>query len=152
MIPPENIRKPLVFWCFQGVSNEISGMKWVNRFPYKTAMSEANVEKNRMVSAKWTCHKERSFASNCFVFFEDFAAVWDPLVKSCFDVPTSQMSIFLSTGVLFDCAFLLWVSLISLKYLWKKIYELNSFWSELMMIHSHKYRINTNYKKLPVAE
>ena len=30
LIPPENIRKPLVFWCFQGVSKEISGMKWIN--------------------------------------------------------------------------------------------------------------------------
>ena len=29
LIPPENIRKPEVFWCFQGVSKEISGMKWV---------------------------------------------------------------------------------------------------------------------------
>ena len=29
-IPPENIRKPQVFWCFQGLSKEISGMKWVN--------------------------------------------------------------------------------------------------------------------------
>ena len=29
MMPPENIRKPLVFWCFQEVSKEISGMKWV---------------------------------------------------------------------------------------------------------------------------
>ena len=29
-IPPENIRKPLVFWCFQGISKENSGMKWVN--------------------------------------------------------------------------------------------------------------------------
>ena len=29
-IPPENIRKPLVFWCVQGVSKESSGMKWVN--------------------------------------------------------------------------------------------------------------------------
>ena len=33
-------------------------------FPYKTTISEANVKKNRMVSAKWTYHKERSFASN----------------------------------------------------------------------------------------
>ena len=30
LIPPENIRKPLVF-CFQGVSKEISGMKWVDK-------------------------------------------------------------------------------------------------------------------------
>ena len=28
---PENIRKPLFFWYFQGVSKEISGMKWVTK-------------------------------------------------------------------------------------------------------------------------
>ena len=28
---PENIRKPLVFWCFQGLSKEISGIKWFNK-------------------------------------------------------------------------------------------------------------------------
>ena len=28
---PENIRKPEVSWFFQGVSKEISGMKWVNQ-------------------------------------------------------------------------------------------------------------------------
>ena len=37
-------------------------------FPYKTAMSEANVKTNRMGSPRWTYHKERSFASNCFIF------------------------------------------------------------------------------------
>ena len=37
-------------------------------FPYKTALSEANVKKNRMGSTKWTYHKERSFASNHFPF------------------------------------------------------------------------------------
>ena len=36
-------------------------------FPYKTAISEANVKTNRMVSTKWTYHKERSFASNYFI-------------------------------------------------------------------------------------
>ena len=36
LIPPESIRKPLVFWCFHGVSKEISGMKWVNDFPSKS--------------------------------------------------------------------------------------------------------------------
>ena len=30
LIPSENIRKPEVFWCFQGVSKEISGMKYFN--------------------------------------------------------------------------------------------------------------------------
>ena len=37
-------------------------------FPYKTASSEASVKTNRMVSTKWTYHKERSFASNYFIF------------------------------------------------------------------------------------
>ena len=37
-------------------------------FSYKTAISEANVKTNRMVRAKWTYHKERSFASNHFIF------------------------------------------------------------------------------------
>ena len=37
-------------------------------FPFKTALSEANVKTNRMVTTKWTYHKERSFASNCFIF------------------------------------------------------------------------------------
>ena len=31
LIPPENIRKFLAFWCFQGVSKEISGIKWVKK-------------------------------------------------------------------------------------------------------------------------
>ena len=35
-------------------------------FPYKTAISEANVKANRMVTTKWTYHKERSFSSNHF--------------------------------------------------------------------------------------
>ena len=39
-------------------------------FPYKTAISEANVKTNRMVNAKWTYHKERSFASNYFILFQ----------------------------------------------------------------------------------
>ena len=30
-IPPENIRKPEAFWCFQGVWKETSGMIWVNK-------------------------------------------------------------------------------------------------------------------------
>ena len=41
-------------------------------FPYKTAISEANVKANRMVTTKWAYHRERSFASNCFIFLEFF--------------------------------------------------------------------------------
>ena len=37
-------------------------------YPYKTAPSEANVKTNRMGSAKWTYHKEHSFASIFFIF------------------------------------------------------------------------------------
>ena len=47
-------------------------------------------------------------------YFENFVLVWKPLIKSWFDVPTTQMPIFVllvSAGVLFDGAFSLWVSL-----------------------------------------
>ena len=40
-------------------------------FPFKTALSEANVETNRMVTTKWTYHKEWNFGSNYFIFFEN---------------------------------------------------------------------------------
>ena len=37
-------------------------------YPYKTALLEANVKTNRMGGTKWTLHKERSFASDYFIF------------------------------------------------------------------------------------
>ena len=37
-------------------------------FPFKPALSEANVKTNRMVTTKWAYHKEQSFASNYFIF------------------------------------------------------------------------------------
>ena len=39
-------------------------------FPYKTDLSETSVKKNGMVSTKWTYRKERSFASNYFIFLK----------------------------------------------------------------------------------
>ena len=39
-------------------------------FPYKAAISEANVKTNRMVTTKWTYHRELSFASNYFIFLK----------------------------------------------------------------------------------
>ena len=39
-------------------------------FPYKTVISEPNVKTNRMASVKWSYHKGRSFASNCFIFLK----------------------------------------------------------------------------------
>ena len=44
-------------------------------FPYKTAVLEANVKTNRMVSTKSTYHKERSFATNYFIFLKNFFSV-----------------------------------------------------------------------------
>ena len=39
-------------------------------FPYKTAISEANFKTNRMVTTKCDYHRERSFASNYFIFLK----------------------------------------------------------------------------------
>ena len=68
---------------------------------------EANVK-----TTKWTHHKEWSFASNFFSFFEKFVSVLEPLENSLFDVPATQMSIsvfFVSAefnfSVLFPCEY-----------------------------------------------
>ena len=63
-----------------------------------------------MVTTKWAYHRERSFASNYFIFLK----VKEPLINNWFNVPTAQTPIFvlfLSAGVLFDGSFSLWVSL-----------------------------------------
>ena len=39
-------------------------------FPFKTALSEANVQANRMTTTKWTYHKAWSFTNNYFIFLE----------------------------------------------------------------------------------
>ena len=39
--------------------------------PFKIALSEANVNRNIMVTTKWTYHKEWNFASNNFIFLEN---------------------------------------------------------------------------------
>ena len=51
-------------------------------FPYKTALSEANIKTNRTRSTKLTHHKGQSFASNHFPFF-----------KFCFSVGTSYIEL-----------------------------------------------------------
>ena len=63
-------------------------------FPYKTAISEANVKTNRMVSSKWTYHKGRSFASNYFIFW-----------KFCFSLRTSYKELIWCTNdLMYRCA------------------------------------------------
>ena len=44
----------------------------ITPFPFKTALSEANVKTNRMATTKWTYHKEWSFASKFFIFLGNF--------------------------------------------------------------------------------
>ena len=40
-------------------------------FPFKIALSEANVKTNRMTMKKWTYHEAWSVASNRFIFLEN---------------------------------------------------------------------------------
>ena len=67
----------------------VESTKTVNAsFPYKTeAISEANVKANRMVSTKWAYHKERSFASNYYIF-----------PKFCFSLRTSYKELIRCTS------------------------------------------------------
>ena len=51
-------------YCFLVESTKIDNIT----FPYKNALSEANVKANRMGSTKLTYHNERSFASYHFPF------------------------------------------------------------------------------------
>ena len=55
-------------YCFLVESTKIENAL----FPYKTGIAEANIKTNKMVSRKWTYHKERSFSSNYFFFFWRF--------------------------------------------------------------------------------
>ena len=45
------------------------------RFPYRPALSEANIKTNRMGSTKWNYYKERSLTSNSLFFFQNFVPV-----------------------------------------------------------------------------
>ena len=52
--------------CFLVESTKIENAS----FSYKTAISEANVKTNKMVTTKWIYHKEFRFASNYFIFLK----------------------------------------------------------------------------------
>ena len=117
-------------------------------FLYKTAMSKANFKTNRMVSSKWTYHKERSFASSYFIFL-NFVSVYETLTKRWFDVPTTQIFIFLlsvSAGVLFDGALSLWISLKKFDSEGVSYYSLymkyNSVNVEQQNLFTHKQHLN----------
>ena len=53
----------------------VKSTKIEHAFPYKTAISKANVKKNRIVSSKWTYHKQQGFASSYFIFSENAVSV-----------------------------------------------------------------------------
>ena len=56
-------------------------------FPFKTALSEANVNRNRIATTKWTYHKKWSFDSNYLIFW-----------KICFSFRTSQKELIWCTN------------------------------------------------------
>ena len=64
-------------YCFLVETTKIE----ITSFLFKTALSEANVMTNKMVTTKWTYHKEWNFASN-YYFFGKFVSVLAPPKKS----------------------------------------------------------------------
>ena len=112
-----------IFWKVQTLFNKLEYHFLVESskiesatFPYKTALSEANVKTNRMGSTKWAYHKERGFASNYFHYFRNFIFIL-ALIRSWFVVPTTRISIFIlfvRAGVLLEGTISLWVTLIHL--------------------------------------
>ena len=63
-------------------------------FRRKTAIPETNVKTNRMLSIKWTYHKEQSFASNYFFlkFYFSLRTSYEKLIWC--SVPRTQMPMF----------------------------------------------------------
>ena len=62
----KNFFKKLEYWILVETTKIES-----TSFPFKTALSEANVKTNRIANTKWTYHKEWSFTSNYLIFFEN---------------------------------------------------------------------------------
>ena len=125
--------------CFVVESTNIEN----SSLPYKPALLKANVRTNRMGSTKWVCHKDRSFASRCFILFYfiylfiyfNFVSVWEPLTKSylMYQLSKSPYSYFIASDrVSLEDAFSLWWSLFSrglcTKFLFKWFF-MNWFWS-----------------------
>ena len=82
-------------------------------FPFKTALSEANVKTNRMATTKWTYHKEWSFASKYFIFLENLFQCKNLFnrINLMYQRPESPYSYFsqaleFNFRVLFSCEYL----------------------------------------------
>ena len=82
-------------------------------FPYKTAISEASVKTNRMVSTNLTYRKERCVASNYFIFWK-FCSILSTSYKEliwCTNDPDIHIRTFCKRWSFIWRAFSLWVSL-----------------------------------------
>ena len=94
--------------CFLVESTKIESAT----FPYKTALSEANVKTNRIGSTKWSYSNDRSFPIKYFNFSEKILFHFKNVpIKSWFDAPMSIFILFVCSGTLFEGAFSLWIPL-----------------------------------------
>ena len=94
--------------CFLVESTKIESAT----FPYKTALSEANVKTNRIGSTKWSYSNDRSFPIKYINFSEKILFHFkNSPIKSWFDVPMSIFILFVCSGTLFEGAFSLWIPL-----------------------------------------
>ena len=48
-----------------------------NAFPFKTALSEANIRNNRMATTKWAYHKESSLPVTTLFFWKIWEIFWE---------------------------------------------------------------------------
>ena len=89
-------------------------------FPFKTALSEANVKTNKMATTKWTYHKEWSFAINYFNFLENLFQFYNLLksVNLIYQRPKCPYSYFsLSWSLILGCFFLVSLKLATTDFL-----------------------------------
>ena len=63
--------KPMVFWCFQGVSKEISGIKWVKR--KVNCLQPLIIFGNSSIIDVW---QNSEYASVCLDIFDNVSSSW----------------------------------------------------------------------------
>ena len=100
-------------------------------------LEEANVKTNRMGGTKWTNHWEQSLSRNYFIYLLTFFVVSESFTKIWFDVPTTQISIFIlsvTIEVLLQGHFFRWVSLNICKLDWEE--NLFDFYAEKLLSES----------------
>ena len=84
-VPPENIRKCLVFLCFQGVFNGNIGQKWVNGVVSKNTQSQQERSFDRFQNFNLQCHCSHLVEISQFTFFKPlfhFSTPWNKKTSS----------------------------------------------------------------------